>query len=187
MNENLIRTQDILLEKLNSLCRDFGLNNVMAQLYTILYFSHKPLSLNDMLERLKISKGSVSVNIRALERYGVVRRIWVKGSRKDYYEAETDIAKVVIDRIRAMSQRRMSEFNEMMESVYKGLELSPVSGSGKDDEAAKVFKQRMGSLRKLQTKAQTVFDLLNSGLVNSFLNTKAKNNRKKEAVTQNIF
>jgi len=84
MNEDLVKAQDVFLQKINKICRDFGLNNIMAQLYAILYFSKEPLSLNDMLERLKISKGSVSINIRALERYGAVRRIWVKGSRKDY-------------------------------------------------------------------------------------------------------
>ena len=108
MNEKMEKAQDMLLEKVNKFCREFGLNNIMAQLYAILYFSKKPLSLDDMVERLKISKGSASVNIRILERDGIVRRIWVKGSRKDYYEAEIDISKVILERIFLLSSLKIS-------------------------------------------------------------------------------
>ena len=66
MNENLIKVQDIFLNRINHICKKLGLNNVMAQLYAILYLNNEPLSLDDMVERLKISKGSASVNITAL-------------------------------------------------------------------------------------------------------------------------
>src|SRR3989338_5217258 len=98
-HENLIKVQDIFLNRINHICKKLGLNNVMAQLYAILYLNNEPLSLDDMVERLKISKGSASVNIRALESYGAVRRVWMRGSRRDYYEADTDIVRVVTDRI----------------------------------------------------------------------------------------
>src|SRR3989338_5100918 len=102
MNDKLLKAQDLFLDKINNICNKFGLNNIMAQLYVMLYFNNNPLSLDDMVERLKISKGSASVNIRALERYGAVRQVWVKGSRKDYYEAEPDISKIIFDRTKSM-------------------------------------------------------------------------------------
>ena len=94
MNTELEAIQDVFLEKINQMCREFGLNNVMAQLYAVLYFSGKPRSLDDMVNQLKISKGSVSINIRALERYGAVRRVWLRGTRRDHYEAEIDTSEV---------------------------------------------------------------------------------------------
>lgn len=171
MSEQLANAQDVFLDRVNHICNKFGLNNAMAQLYAILYLSGKPLSLNDMVERLKISKGSVSVNIRALERYGAVRRVWVKGSRRDYYEAEADIAKVIIDRIKSMSQSRLKEMNEMVNSSYHA--LNSVNPSGKDEkEAIKIFKQKLDRLRNLQNKAQHLFGLFNSGLLNGLLKNK---------------
>ncbi len=153
----------------------------MAQLYAILYLSNKPLSLDDMLERLKISKGSVSVNIRALERYGVVRRVWVKGSQRDYYEADTDIYKVIMERVKSMVQGRLSEVDNMIKSSYHA--LNSVNSSNKEEkEAIKVFKQRLGELSNLQNKAQSLFNLVNAGFLNTMLNTKFKRNNKKEAL-----
>ena len=177
MNEDLEKVQDIFLERINKICREFGLNNIMAQLYAILYLSNKSLSLNDMVDRLKISKGSVSINIRALERYGAVRRIWLKGSRRDYYEAETDISKVIMDRIRSMAQRRLSGLEDMINVSYKALNSVEYSG-GEEKEAIKVFKQRLDKIKNFQGKAQSLFNILNSGLLSSVLNNKSAKNKK---------
>lgn len=173
MNEQLTQAQDVFLDKINQICSKFGLNNIMAQLYAILYLSNKPMSLNDMVERLKISKGSASTNIRALERYGAVRKVWVKGSRRDYYEAEANISKVIIDRIKSMAQSRLSEVDDMVNSSSHA--LNAVNSSDKEEkEAIKVFKQRLDRLKDLQNKAQSLFNLFNSGFLNNMLNSKKK-------------
>ena len=171
MNENLTKAQDIFLDKINQICGKFGLNNMMAQLYAILYLSDKTLSLDDMVERLKISKGSASTNIRALERYGAVRKVWIKGSRKDYYEAEVDIAKVIMGRIKAMSQNRLSEVDEMISSSCRI--LNSVNSSNEDEKKEiEVFKQRLEKLRNLHNKGQFLFNSFNSGILNDLLKGK---------------
>jgi len=164
MNNELIKAQDVFLEKINVICNKFGLNNIMAQLYAILYLSARPLSLDDMVERLKISKGSASVNIRALERYGVVRQVWVKGSRKDYYEAEADISKVIIERIRSMAQGRLSEVDDMINLSTDA--LSSVNPHDEDEaEAIKTFKERIDKVKALYDQAQSVLELFNTVLL----------------------
>jgi DNA-binding transcriptional regulator GbsR (MarR family) len=179
MTQNLTKAQDIFLDRVNSICNKFGLNNIMAQLYAILYLSGKPMSLDDMVEQLKISKGSASINIRALERYGAVKRVFVKGSRKDYYEAESDIAKVVIERIRSMVQGRLSEVDDMINSSDNALDsISPQNEE--EAEAIKVFKDRLDKLRDLYTKASSLYSLslVDLGPLGSTLNNnglKAKN------------
>jgi len=163
MSEKAEKAQDVILEKINLICNKFGLNNIMAQLYAILYFSEQPLSLNDMVERLKISKGSASVNIRALERYRAVRRVWVKGSRKDYYEAEYDIAKVIIDRIRSMVQSRLLEIDEMLNSSY-GILSSVNSNDKEEDEFVRAFEEKLNRLKGLYVQGKSMFELMNSTL-----------------------
>ncbi len=179
MDGKLVQVQDVFLDKINQICSKFGLNNIMAQLYAILYLSNKPLSLDNMVERLKISKGCVSVNIRALERYGAVRRIWVKGSRRDFYEAKTDIYKVIMDRIKSIAQGRLLEVEDMVNSSYQA--LNTVNSSDKEEkEAIQVFKQRLDKLKSLHSRAQSLFNLFNSGLLNTVLKAKIKKNNKKE-------
>jgi len=177
MNKNLADAQDVFLGKVNQICNKFGLNNIMAQIYAILYLSDRPLSLNDMVERLKISKGSASINIRALERYGTVRKVWVKGSRKDYYEADTDIIKVIMNRVRSMAQKRISEIDDMLKSSYQI--LNSVNSSDKEEEEAmKVFKERLDKLKSLHSQMQSIFNLFNSGLLNNILNKELIRSKK---------
>ena len=182
MNEKLMKVQDVFLDKINQTCNKFGLNNIMAQLYAILYLSNKPMSLNDMVEQLKISKASASINMRALERYGMARRAWVRGSRRDYYEAETDIAKVITDRVKAMAANRLSEVEDIIDSSYRA--INSVSPSGKEEkDEIRVFKQRLAKLRDFHKKARTLSNLLNSGFFGNMLRIKAKGNNKKSILT----
>ncbi len=65
-------------------------NKVGGQIYALLFLSREPLSLDEVAETLQVSKGNISVNIRLLEDFKLVKKVWVKGSRRDYYEANRD-------------------------------------------------------------------------------------------------
>lgn len=71
-------------------------NKVGGQIYALLFLSEDPLSLDDIAEKLSVSKSNVSINIRMLEDYNLVRKVWVRGSRKDYYAAERVYPKKVV-------------------------------------------------------------------------------------------
>lgn len=86
----LVEAQDIFVQgagKISSALLGM-INRVGGQIYALLFLSEEPLSLDDVAERLSVSKSNVSINIRMLEDYSLVRKVWVKGSRKDYYAAE---------------------------------------------------------------------------------------------------
>lgn len=185
MNKQLVVAQDVFLDKINTICKKFGLNNIMAQLYAILYLSATPLSLDDMVERLKISKGSASVNIRALERYGVVKRVWVKGSRKDYYEAELDISKVIMDRIQAMAKIRLSEVDNMINSSHEAIG-QVVSQNGTEEESVKVIRDRLGKLKSLYNNAKSLFDLFNATLLDTTSSSIITETKKELAFSRDI-
>jgi len=59
-----------------------------------LMFTPRPVSLDELCERLGAAKSGVSVNARVLENHGLVRKAWVKGERKDFYEADFKIAEL---------------------------------------------------------------------------------------------
>lgn len=80
------------------------INKVGGQIYALLFLNEEPLSLDDISERLCVSKSNISINIRLLEEYKLVRKVWIKGSRKDYYAAErtypTKVIKDFLEKIR---------------------------------------------------------------------------------------
>ncbi len=66
------------------------LTQQQARIFALLYLHDGPLSLDDVAAELEQSKSTVSVNIRALVDWHLVRRKPVLGSRKDHYVAATD-------------------------------------------------------------------------------------------------
>lgn len=72
------------------------INKVGGHIYALLFLSEEPLSLDEISEKLGVSKSNISINIRLLEEYNLVRKVWVKGSRRDYYSAERTYPKKVI-------------------------------------------------------------------------------------------
>ncbi len=72
------------------------INRVGGQIYALLFLSDEPLSLDDISDKLGVSKSNISINVRMLEEYSLVRKVWVKGSRKDYYAAERSYPKKVL-------------------------------------------------------------------------------------------
>jgi len=62
-----------------------------GKIYGVLYLSAGPLSLDDIAREVGTSKGNASVQVRELLELGMVRKVWVRRSRRDYYEAVTDL------------------------------------------------------------------------------------------------
>lgn len=114
MRNDLEEIHESTMEAMGRISSFWGFSKIMGQLYGLLYLSPKALTLDDMAESLSISKGNVSINIRALERWNMVKKIWVKGDRKDYYEAETDFWKIVKG---VLKGREKKEFDQALSSV----------------------------------------------------------------------
>lgn len=69
----------------------WGINRTMAQVHALLYISPEPLSANDIMKELQISRGNVSMALRELIAWGIVSRVHIKGERREFYTTEKDV------------------------------------------------------------------------------------------------
>lgn len=69
----------------------WGINKVMAQIHAVLMIAPKPLSTDDIMEALQISRGNANMSIRALLDWGIIHKHYIPGDRKEYFFAEKDI------------------------------------------------------------------------------------------------
>src|SRR5256884_3518887 len=70
------------------------LSQLEGRIFALLYLHDRPLALDDIAAALEQSKSNISVNIRGLVEWHLVRRVPVAGSRKDHYEAATNFWRV---------------------------------------------------------------------------------------------
>ncbi len=151
LNPTLQSIHDNMLEGLGQLADYFGFSKVIGQLYGTLMLSSVPLSLDDMVERLDISKASVSMNIRTLEHIGMVRQVWVrgKGGRRKYYEAETDYWQIVTNLLAGREMRDVDRAITVMEENTTHLAEALNTMSETDKELARVYMERISHLQLL--------------------------------------
>jgi DNA-binding transcriptional regulator GbsR (MarR family) len=159
MNENLAKARDNFIEGIGHLASTAGLSRVIGQLYAMLFLSNEPLCLDDMGERLKISKGNASVNIRELEKLGVVKKVWVKGSRKDFYEAELNLEKLIKNGIVAAARRRMDMILETVDTT-ENLVKKTKGMNGEEERTAELYLKRLQNVKEIHRFAQETLENL---------------------------
>lgn len=133
------------VESAGSLGASLGISKVVAQIYSLLYLSQEPLTLDDISEKLKMSKGNVCMNIKYLEQWNAVKKTWKKGSRKDYYTANLDVEKIILQRIKEGIDRRLEDFIRSIEHIEKKVKLQE---NGKENkEFIRNMQERIKKIR----------------------------------------
>lgn len=102
----------------------WGFRRVLGRIWTVLFIAGGALSAAEIGERLQVSSGAMSMSLTELQRWGVVRRVWKPGERKEFFEAETDfwkmISKVFSERERLIAEsvrERLERASELLESL----------------------------------------------------------------------
>jgi DNA-binding transcriptional regulator GbsR (MarR family) len=109
----------------------WGFKRIMGRTWTLLYLADAPLSAAELGDALQVSPGSVSMTVSELLKWGVVKKTWVPGDRRDFYLPETSVWKMVSRVIRERELLYVRETNDRLVAA-QGL-LSELQGSGAPD------------------------------------------------------
>jgi DNA-binding transcriptional regulator GbsR (MarR family) len=123
---------------------NWGINRTMAQIHALLLVSADPLTQDDIMEELNISRGNVNMNIRELISWGLVERVILTGERKEFFTAEKDIWKVVK---MIVKERKKRELEPMLQLLDRLEEV----GGDKRDKSIKSFVDTVSSIKKAGT------------------------------------
>ena len=131
----------------------WGINRTMAQIHALLLVSSDPITQEDIMAELDISRGNTNMNIRELINWGLVERVLLTGERKEYFTAEKDIWKVVKQIVK---ERKKRELEPMLQLLDK---LEEVEGD-KRDKQVKTFVDTISSIKKLGKQADKTLDMM---------------------------
>ncbi len=123
----------------------WGISPTMARIHGLLYISGAALSMDDIMDRLAISRGNVSMNLSKLVEWGLVRRVHKRGDRRDYYESLSDVWEMFT---LVANQRKRREVDPIINTLRRCREeLAPESlGRAADDPAAQDRLRRVNDL-----------------------------------------
>jgi DNA-binding transcriptional regulator GbsR (MarR family) len=133
----------------------------MGRVWTVLYLSPDPLSSEDLRHALSLSSGAVSMTLSELSRWGVVRKVWIQGERKDFYAAEVHLWRMIS---RVFNEREKSEIAYAIDTFEEALATLEKTKRTSHDTAtrarAELQEQRIKQLLDLARLGKKLLDAL---------------------------
>lgn len=150
---NLTEAKQQFISSWGAFGTHWGINRTMAQIHALLLICSDPITQDDIMEELNISRGNTNMNIRELINWGLVERVILQGERKEYFLAEKDIWKVVKQIVK---ERKKRELEPMLQLLDR---LEEVEGD-KRDKNVKSFVDTISSIKKLGNQADKTLDTM---------------------------
>lgn len=152
MSDTLEReAEQLAADAIGDVIEHWGFRKALGRAWTVLYLHGDALAAADLGERLQMSAGAVSMALTELQRWGVVRKVWIPGERRDFFEAETDfwkmISKVVHERERFLAVSVRERLGRAQAALKR------TGGAG-----ARAKLERLGRLMSFATMAETVIE-----------------------------
>jgi DNA-binding transcriptional regulator GbsR (MarR family) len=136
----------------------WGFKRNMGRVWAVLYLSPEPLSAQDLRDLLRLSSGAVSMIVSDLSRWGVVRKVWIQGDRRDHFAAEVQLWRMIS---RVLSEREKTEivvFMETCEEALRFLESKLGGHDPKERARAQLQTERIKALYELARLGKKLLD-----------------------------
>ncbi|WP_350287124.1 MarR family transcriptional regulator [uncultured Croceitalea sp.] len=128
----------------------WGINKAMAQIQALLFISTKPLTTEEIMAELKISRGNTSMNVRQLIDWGIVNKELVAGERKEFFTTEKDVQELARIIAKERSRREIKPVIKILQDV-----------SGIKDDGRAETQELIKQTKALHELAKTADSLLN--------------------------
>jgi DNA-binding transcriptional regulator GbsR (MarR family) len=152
-------------DAVGALIESWGFKRNMGRMWAVLYLEDHPLNASDLCDRLGLSTGAVSMLLTEMLEWGAVKKAWVVGERREHFEAETSIWKMVSRVFRERELQWIRSASEAFESASQ----QAASGEARDhvsrDAAAreKVIAERIAGLAQLSQVGATLLESILQG------------------------
>jgi DNA-binding transcriptional regulator GbsR (MarR family) len=143
----LAEVEDRFVELWGTMSSLWGINPTMARIHGLLYISGAALTMDDLMDRLAISRGNVSMNLTKLIEWGLVHRVHQRGDRREHYASISDVWEMFT---RVAAQRKRREIDPVLSTLRNCCEaLSPEAlGPQADQPEARDRAKRVHDLLK---------------------------------------
>jgi DNA-binding transcriptional regulator GbsR (MarR family) len=158
--DELKQARDEFVAQWGALGTQWGINRTMAQIHALLMTAPQPLSTDEVMEDLEISRGNAHTNLKELVAWGLVRIVVRKGDRREYFEAEKDVWKVFTTVAR---ERKRREIDPALAVLRKCAENS----QGIQTPEGRAFFDQMKQLEEFVEFASKMADRI-SGMKHGF-------------------
>lgn len=119
------RLIDQFVEHWGTMARAWGINTSMGELFALLYVTGIDWTADDLKERLGVSRGNVSMNLRELVSWGVVHKVHRPGERRELFRAESDVWTLFRAILRERKRRELDPTLQLLDAAAVEVSADP--------------------------------------------------------------
>jgi DNA-binding transcriptional regulator GbsR (MarR family) len=135
-----------LIELAGNIGESLGLNRTTCQIYALLYINSSPLSPSQITKELGISKANVSINLKKLEEWNAVKKVWKRGYTRPLYKANENIEEIIYNKLQIGMGKRINEIRKYIEEIKNKI--------GKSGRKNNEIKSKIEEIEKLTDKLE---------------------------------
>ena len=150
MNSSLSELEKEVIDIFVRIAGVLSLPRSVGELYGLLFISPNPLCIDDCMKKLKISKGSTSQGLKILRSFGAVNTVYVPGDRKDFFEAESSLRKVISGFVNEQVRPHLQNGKDRVARIDQ------LVASEEDPEQKEFFETRISRLQGWQKRANSL-------------------------------
>ena len=147
----LLEAKKQFVQAWGALGSQWGINKTMAQIHALMMVSTEPLSTEEIMEELSISRGNANMNIREMTDWGLVTKVFKAGERRDYFVGEKEVWKIAKQVAKIRKTRELDPILKLLE------QLKTVNAHIKNDEL-KHFQKMVNDVHKLAVNVDRLIE-----------------------------
>ena len=155
LDDPLSTARTAFVQGWGALGSSWGVNRTMAMIHALLLVGDEPLSTDEVMAELGISRGNANTNLRDLVGWGLIRKVVRVGERREFFEAEKDVWRIFCTVAR---ERRRREVEPALVLLRSCLEQTKVLRSAK----ARAFHEQLTQLTEFVELANSVLERISS-------------------------
>lgn len=156
----LARADLAVADAVGALMELWGFRRQLGRIWAVLFLSDRPLAAPELCDRLQISTGLLSMSLAELRSWGVVRTVEVRGERKDHFEAETHVWRMVAHVLREREKKAVEHALQTFERALADLRAALADVDPQVKALARFKAKRLEALVDLSRAALGILRVL---------------------------
>ena len=128
----------------------WGVNRSISQIHAFLYLAEKPLTAEDIAAQLGMARSNVSNSLKELLTWKLLRRVPIKGDRREHFEAETDVWKIAM---LIAAGRKLREIDPALEALRHC-----TKDADQDESVSPIARQRLRAMLEFTTSVDRWYE-----------------------------
>lgn len=160
MADSVEKSQQLFIRRWGEMGANWGISRTMAEIHALLFVTSQPICTDDVMERLQVSRGNASVNLRQLLNWGLIHREHKPGDRKEYFACETDVWQMFQTITRERRRREVEPIVETIDRCRVMVDEQASQIPPEKEVEVRVYRDRLTDMQVFLRTMNEAFNLL---------------------------